>query len=132
MRRNHASALIFKKLRAIANGKSLNSLVARPDFTDLVTGTMNRVEDYRRIRVWPRRDPTYNYQLMLSTADETNADLTEEAFYRNLNRPRGWYDWAYPRVPMFHIYGYDHSIREQYALWGRDAAPDYDLNAFAE
>ena len=132
MRRNHATALIFKKLRAIAKGKSLNSLVARPDFTDSVTETMNRVEDYRRLRVWPRRDPHYNYQSMLFTDDETNADLTEEAFYRHLNRPRGWYFWAHPRVPMFHLFGYDHSIREQNALWGRDSAPDYDLNAFAQ
>ena len=126
------TALIFKKLRAIANGKSLNSLVARPDFTDSVSRTMNRVEDYRRIRVWPIFDPSYDYRTMIFRADDTNTDLTEEAFYRNLNRSRGWYEWAYKKVPMFHIYGYDHSIGGQYVTWGRDAAPDYDLTAFAD
>ena len=126
------TALIFKKLRAIADGKSLNSLVARPDFTDAVSRTMNRVEDYRRIRVWPIFDPSYDYRAMLFRADETNLELTEEAFYRYLNRPRGWYFWAVTKVPIFHLYGYDHSIGGQYALWGRNQAPDYDLTAFAD
>ena len=117
----------------MADGKSHNSLVARPDFTDAVSITMNRVEDFRRIRVWPIRNPSYDYNFMLyADGGPYNSDLTEEAFYRYLSRPNGWYFWAYPRVPIFHLYGYDHSIREQDALWSRESAPDFDLNAFAQ
>ena len=132
VKRNHVTGLIIKKLRAIANGNSFNSLVARPDFTDTVSRTMNRVEDFRRIRVWPIYDPSYDYQSMIFRADETNTDLSEEAFYRCLNRPRNWYWWACKKVPMWHLYTYDHTIGGQYALSGRDTAPDYNLTAFLD